>query len=67
MKEKPITRHQSLVCVEEREEELFEEEGEVEDDCEDKHQSWSELKARLQRGMLTLAKDEENTEREYKE
>ena len=64
MEEKTIPRHQSLVCVEKRKEELFEEEGEVEGNCENKHQRWGELKARLERGVTTMSKQEENTESE---
>ena len=56
MEEKPMARHQSLVCVE-WEEELFYEEREVEDNCENEHQSRGELKARLEGGVRAKAED----------
>ena len=49
-----MARHQSLVRVE-REGELFYEEREVEDNCENEHQSRGELKARLERGVAAMA------------
>ena len=56
-----MSRHQSLVRVE-REGELFYEEREVEDYCENKHQSWGELKARLERGVTAMAEYQEEAE-----
>ena len=61
MEEKPMARHQSLVRVE-REGELFYEEREVEDNCENEHQSRGELKARLERGVAAMAEHEEEAE-----
>ena len=66
VEEKAVARHQSLVCVK-REEKMFCKERQVEDDCEDKHQSRGELKAGLEGGVETVAEDEEDAEDDDKE
>ena len=61
-----MARHESLVCVK-REKELFCEQGEVEEDCENKHQYRGELKDRLERRVSTMAENEEEAEDGHKE
>ena len=61
-----MPRHQSLVRVE-GEEELFGQQREVEEDCENEHQCRGEFKAGLEGGVIGMAEDEEEAEDDDKE